>query len=171
MEMKEIFETYNNIAVFGMSKHIEKPAFTVPSYMKKQGYKIIPINPSIDSIMKLTSYPDIASVPDYIEILCRRYVSEYKRHEIYCDKTDRVIDDFILACFNLNYNETMSQFSMYVYNDLISKINDKGIKKLCVDYYYRLGKPIAFSFGKISGELRKDDKYPEFRHKYKKIEK
>lgn len=69
MEIKEIFETYNNIAVFGMSKHIEKPAFTIPSYLKKQGYKVIPINPTTDSIMKLTSYPDIMSVPDFIEIL------------------------------------------------------------------------------------------------------
>ena len=69
MEIKEIFETYNNIAVFGMSRHIEKPAFTIPSYLKKNGYKIIPINPTTDSIMKLTSYPDIMSVPDFIEIL------------------------------------------------------------------------------------------------------
>ncbi len=67
--MKDIFENYNNIAVVGMSRHIEKPSFTVPSYMKKQGFKIIPINPTAESIMKLTVYPDLNSVPDYIEIV------------------------------------------------------------------------------------------------------
>lgn len=67
--MKELFESYNNIAVVGMSRHLEKPSFTVPSYMKKQGYKVIPVNPTIDSIMKLPSYPDLKSVPDFVEIV------------------------------------------------------------------------------------------------------
>lgn len=67
--MKELFENYNNIAVVGMSRHLEKPSFTVPSYMKKQGYKIIPVNPTTDSIMKLTSYPDLKSIPDFVEIV------------------------------------------------------------------------------------------------------
>ena len=67
--MKEIFENYNNIAVVGMSRHLEKPSFTVPSYMKKQGFKIIPVNPTTESIMKLTSYPDLKSVPDFVEIV------------------------------------------------------------------------------------------------------
>lgn len=69
MEIKEILDNYNNIAVVGMSKHLEKPAFTVPSYMKKQGYKIIPVNPTIDSIMKLQTYKNLMDVPDYIEIV------------------------------------------------------------------------------------------------------
>jgi predicted CoA-binding protein len=68
-KMKELFESYNNIAVVGMSRHLEKPSFTVPSYMKKQGYKVIPVNPTIDSIMKLPSYPDLKSVPDFVEIV------------------------------------------------------------------------------------------------------
>lgn len=69
MRIRDIFESFNNIAVYGMSRHIEKAAFTVPSYMKKQEYKIIPINPSVETIMKETAYPDIQSVPDAIEIL------------------------------------------------------------------------------------------------------
>lgn len=69
MRIRDIFESFNNIAVYGMSRHIEKAAFTVPSYMKKQEYKVIPINPSVDSIMKEQAYPDIMSVPDNIEIL------------------------------------------------------------------------------------------------------
>lgn len=69
MSIKEIFENHNNIAVVGMSRHIEKPSFTVPSYMKKQGYKLIPVNPLADEIMKLKSYKSLDEVPDHIEIV------------------------------------------------------------------------------------------------------
>lgn len=69
MSIKEIFENFNNIAVVGMSRHIEKPSFTVPSYMKKQGYKLIPVNPFADEIMKLKSYKSLDEVPDHIEIV------------------------------------------------------------------------------------------------------
>lgn len=69
MGVKEIFENYNNIAVVGMSRHIEKPSFTVPSYMKKQGYKLIPVNPFADEIMKLKSFKSLIEVPDHIEIV------------------------------------------------------------------------------------------------------
>ncbi len=44
--MKEYFEKYKNIAVYGMSANPAKPSHTVPMFMKKQGYEIFPINPS-----------------------------------------------------------------------------------------------------------------------------
>lgn len=69
MNYKEIFDSYDNIAVVGMSRHLEKPSFTVPSYMKKQGYNIIPVNPKAESIMKMKVYPDLISVTERIEIV------------------------------------------------------------------------------------------------------
>lgn len=69
MEFKEIFEKYKNIAVVGMSKHLEKPAFTVPGYMKKQGYNIYPVNPNAETIMKLKCYPNLMAVEGEIDIV------------------------------------------------------------------------------------------------------
>lgn len=69
MDLTKAFKDYKNIAVVGMSRHLSKPAFTVPSYMKKQGYNIIPVNPHADEIMKQKSYPNLTSVPDQIDIV------------------------------------------------------------------------------------------------------
>lgn len=69
MEMKEIFSNYKNIAVYGMSTNLEKAAHGVPGYMLKQGYNVIPINPTAETIMKQKVYKNIMDIPDSIDIL------------------------------------------------------------------------------------------------------
>lgn len=69
MNYTEIFDSYKNIAVVGMSRHLSKPSFTVPSYMKKRGFNIIPINPHAESIMKMHSYNNLLEVPDRVDIV------------------------------------------------------------------------------------------------------
>jgi len=69
MTFREIFESYETIAVYGMSKNPAKAAHSVPVYMHDQGYNVIPINPSVDSILELKAYPSLDEVPDKIEIL------------------------------------------------------------------------------------------------------
>lgn len=54
---------YNVIAVVGASKNPEKEAFTVPEYMKKHGYRIIPVNPTADQILGEKTYPSLADIP------------------------------------------------------------------------------------------------------------
>ncbi|MCO5252420.1 MAG: CoA-binding protein [Candidatus Kapabacteria bacterium] len=69
MTFREIFESYETIAVYGMSKNTVKAAHTVPVFMYNQGYNVIPINPTVDKILKLKAYPSLDEVPDEIEIL------------------------------------------------------------------------------------------------------
>ena len=69
MDRKKIFENYKNIAVIGMSRHLEKPSFTVPSYMKKQGFNLYPVNPNATSIMKTPAYPNLNEINDKIDIV------------------------------------------------------------------------------------------------------
>lgn len=69
MTFEEIFENYKTIAVYGMSKHPAKAAHSVPAFMHNQGYKIIPINPKVESIIGLQAYKNLSEVPDEIDIL------------------------------------------------------------------------------------------------------
>lgn len=69
MEMNEIFEKYKNIAVYGMSTNISKPAHTVPGYMIKQGYNVFPIHPAAERIAKQKAYKSIMDIPEKIDIL------------------------------------------------------------------------------------------------------
>jgi hypothetical protein len=50
---------YNVIAVVGMSRHPEKPSHYVPRYMREQGYRVIPVNPSAGEILGERCYPSL----------------------------------------------------------------------------------------------------------------
>lgn len=67
--IREIFENYRTIAVYGMSRNPEKAANTVPEYLSRKNYRIIPINPNAEFIGGRKSYPDLMQIPDKIDIL------------------------------------------------------------------------------------------------------
>lgn len=51
------------LAVMGLSDSALKPSFSVSAYMQVHGYKIIPVNPSIQSVLGETSYPSLRDLP------------------------------------------------------------------------------------------------------------
>jgi predicted CoA-binding protein len=67
-KIKQIF-SFKNIAVVGMSDNPEKPSNRVPAYLMKQGYKIIPVNPTKNEIMGLKSYKSLLEVEDEVDVV------------------------------------------------------------------------------------------------------
>lgn len=51
------------LAVIGLSEDPAKPSHSVSAYMQRQGYRIVPVNPSIASVLGERSYPSLAEVP------------------------------------------------------------------------------------------------------------
>ncbi|MGI0084880.1 MAG: CoA-binding protein, partial [Nitrososphaerales archaeon] len=68
-EVKEILEKYRTIAVIGMSKNPEKDANAIPAYMKRKGYRVIPVNPTADEILGEKSYKKLSDVPGPVDIV------------------------------------------------------------------------------------------------------
>jgi predicted CoA-binding protein len=66
---KEIFEDSKIIAIVGLSANPERPSNRVGDYMKGNGYKIIPVNPTIESALDEKSYPDLGSVPEKVDVV------------------------------------------------------------------------------------------------------
>jgi hypothetical protein len=60
----EVLKKSKTIAVVGASKNQEKEAYTVPEYLKGQGYQIIPINPTATEIMGEKAYPSLLELPE-----------------------------------------------------------------------------------------------------------
>ncbi|HWW96989.1 MAG TPA: CoA-binding protein [Edaphobacter sp.] len=56
-------ETPRTIAVIGLSENPSKPSHYVSAYMQQRGYKIYPINPSIQSVLGERSYAGLADLP------------------------------------------------------------------------------------------------------------
>ena len=67
--MKDILLSTKTIASVGLSSSPEKESYGVVQYLKNQGYRIIPVNPTADIILGEKSYPDLESVPKKIDVV------------------------------------------------------------------------------------------------------
>lgn len=65
----DILTKYRSIAVYGMSKNPEKPAFRVPAYLLSKGYTIIPVNPGAEQILERKCFPDLSGIEEAIDIV------------------------------------------------------------------------------------------------------
>lgn len=68
-DIKEVLSTYKNIAVIGLSPDEGKPSHEVAAYLKRVGYRIIPVNPGCQEVLGERCYPTLADVPDQVEIV------------------------------------------------------------------------------------------------------
>jgi len=67
--MDDILRSARTIAVVGLSNKRFRPSYGVAEYMKRAGYRIIPVNPGQSEIMGETCYPDLDSIPEPIDIV------------------------------------------------------------------------------------------------------
>jgi predicted CoA-binding protein len=67
--IEEILRNSRTIAVVGLSANPERPSYVVASYLKEHGYKIIPVNPNEKTILRKKSYPDLASIPEKVDVV------------------------------------------------------------------------------------------------------
>ena len=67
--MDDILRASRTIAVVGLSSRRFRPSYGVAEYMKRAGYRIIPVNPNESEILGEACYPDLDSVPDAIDIV------------------------------------------------------------------------------------------------------
>ena len=68
-EMKEILLSAKTVASVGLSSNPAKESFGIVQYLKDQGYRIIPVNPTATEIMGEKAYPDLASIPDKVDVV------------------------------------------------------------------------------------------------------
>jgi predicted CoA-binding protein len=66
---QEILASAITIAVVGASRDPEKTAHSVPSQMKRHGWKIIPVNPHTSELWGEPCYPTLADVPVPIDLV------------------------------------------------------------------------------------------------------
>lgn len=67
--LRHIYESVHTIAVVGISDKPDRPAHSVPAYLQKLGYRIIPVNPNLTEVLGEKAYPDLLSVPDPVDVV------------------------------------------------------------------------------------------------------
>lgn len=66
-EVREILTKYRTVAVVGLSRDPSKYSYVVADYLRKQGFNIIPVNPSAEEIMGLKSYKTLLDLPNELQ--------------------------------------------------------------------------------------------------------
>ncbi|MBI5197049.1 MAG: CoA-binding protein [Nitrospirae bacterium] len=65
-----LMKRYRTIAVVGLSANPEKPSHFVPQYLKDQGYKVIPVNPTAKGeILGEKVYAGLRDIPQPVDIV------------------------------------------------------------------------------------------------------
>jgi predicted CoA-binding protein len=64
-----ILRTYDTITVVGASRAPYKAAHTVPAHMQRHGWRIIPVNPTADTILGERVFPTLADVPEQVGLV------------------------------------------------------------------------------------------------------
>ena len=85
-EIGRLLNEIQTIAVVGLSADPMRPSYGVSSYMQQQGYRIIPVNPTISEALGEKSYPDLSSVPEKIDL-----VDVFRRSEFVSEVVDEAI--------------------------------------------------------------------------------
>jgi len=67
--IKRILDECKTIAVVGLSSDPLRPSNGVAGYMKKQGYKIIPVNPNETEVHNEKAYPSLSDVSEKIDLV------------------------------------------------------------------------------------------------------
>jgi len=57
----------HTIAVVGLSKDPSRPSHEVASYLQKHGYRIVPINPTVDEVLGEKAYPSLLDLPESLK--------------------------------------------------------------------------------------------------------
>ena len=68
-ELKKIYEEAGTIAVVGASADENKAAHTIPRYLKRQGYRIVPVNPKGGEILEEQVYTSLKEIPDPVDVV------------------------------------------------------------------------------------------------------
>jgi predicted CoA-binding protein len=66
-EIKKILSKSKTIAVVGLSREPDKDSYRVAAYLKKQGFRIVPVNPFADEILGEKSYKSLLDIPVEIQ--------------------------------------------------------------------------------------------------------
>ncbi len=67
--LKELLQKARTIAVVGLSDKPDRASFQVAQYLQQQGYKIIPVNPKVDTVLGEKAYKKVSDIPEQVDIV------------------------------------------------------------------------------------------------------
>ncbi|MGH3880511.1 MAG: CoA-binding protein [Actinophytocola sp.] len=69
LEIQRVLNTAKTIAIVGLSNNELRASYFVGYYLRRHGYRVIPVNPRASEILGETSYPSLRDVPEPVDIV------------------------------------------------------------------------------------------------------
>ena len=66
---RAILTSYRTWAVVGCSPDAGRPSHGVARFLMSRGYRVIPVNPAVSEILGEPCHPDLAAVPEPVEVV------------------------------------------------------------------------------------------------------
>jgi uncharacterized protein len=67
--LRRILSRARTIAIVGLSANWYRPSYFAAKYMQDHGYRVIPVNPNYTEILGEKCYPDVASIPETVDVV------------------------------------------------------------------------------------------------------
>ncbi|HTS33945.1 MAG TPA: CoA-binding protein [Thermoplasmata archaeon] len=67
-ELRAILSSARTIAVVGLSDKPDRDSHTVAEYLQSEGYRIVPVNPSLTEVLGERSYPSLTAIPPEVHV-------------------------------------------------------------------------------------------------------
>jgi predicted CoA-binding protein len=67
--ISKILSQSKTIAVVGLSSNPARPSNEIARYLQQNGYRIIPVNPYETEVLGEKAYPDLAAIPEQVDIV------------------------------------------------------------------------------------------------------
>jgi predicted CoA-binding protein len=65
----KVLSESKTIAIVGLSSDPTKPSYDVAKYLQEQGFRIIPVNPTLTEALGEKAYPDVLSIPGSVDVV------------------------------------------------------------------------------------------------------
>ena len=69
LTIQRVLHSTRTIAVVGLSDNPLRASYFVGYYLRRHGYRVIPVNPRETEILGQTCYPSLHDVPEHIDIV------------------------------------------------------------------------------------------------------
>ncbi len=67
--IERVLTDYRTWAVVGLSENPGRASHRVAAFLQARGFRIIPVNPVAEQILGETAYPDLASIPEPVDVV------------------------------------------------------------------------------------------------------
>jgi len=67
--LRDILQRARVIAVVGHSDKPQRTSYQIARYLRDAGYRVIPVNPTVNRIEGEISYPSLAQIPEKVDIV------------------------------------------------------------------------------------------------------